>query len=251
MNDYLTFWPVTLRGGMLRKSSKSSADEQNDRHAKLTYTYIGAHGEKSVTPHVRVYADLDREKFNMRERGVSNLSSYRLKMGAMFMGHPNLTGRADIGYRYRKWDFFANLRSAVLTDNNTAIYAHADAKYRLYETPCLLLTVGGNVEYESWNETRDTYYSPKDQSRLGVEIDGRYWLCRDPEVWGQPSSYIDFGLSVYRDRFSNMGQKVYFGFNHDYSTRFSVFARADFNRESYYNEVKLFAGLTYRFGGCK
>ncbi len=321
MRDYLVDSPVTLRLGLLRKSSKRSENSSQDRQAKLTYTYLGLHAERSFSDFWRLYADADREKWNMREAGVSDLNSYRFKLGGIFMGHPNLRFQGDLGYRWyvgsdqgirgthapvddqwlynlraemveiggrplnlgifsgrrehydnyrnayddlyaydfgvdahyrwRKWNFNAELVSSVLTDSNTRLYFHGDAKYRLYESECMLITVGGNVEYENWVDYSPTYYSPGDVYKYGVDIDGRYYFCRNPEVWGATSSYIDFGLSIYRDRFSSTGQKFYLGINHDYSQRLTAFARLDFNRESYYNEVKLLAGLTYKFGGCE
>lgn len=318
---YLEETPVTLRMGTLRKFSKHTEDSAYDRRAKLTYTYLGLHAERSFSEFWRLYSDVDREKWAMREPGIDDVNSYRLKLGGIFMGHPNLRFQGDLGYRWftgsdknvlgrregvddqwlynlraemielggealnvgifsgrrehydnyqnvyddlyaydfgvdvhyrwRKWNFNAELVSSILTDTNSRFYFHGDAKYRLIESPCLLLTVGGNIEYESWNRTADTYYSPKDMYKFGVDIDGRYFFCRDPEVWGGTQSYIDFGLSIYRDRFDSNGQKFYLGVSHDYGRRLSAFARLDFTRESYYNEVKLLAGLTYKFGGCE
>lgn len=318
---YLTTRPVEMHWGLLRKSSKETEDEVNDRRAKLTYSYFGFHGEQSINPYWRVYADADREHWNMRESGVSNAISYRFRAGAMSEGNPNLRFKGDLGYRWfigsdkqvlderrgiddqwlynlrgelielgrmplnigffsgrrehydnynnvyddlyaydfgidahyarRKWDFNLELVGSTLTDTNSRFFTHVDGKYRLYETPCMLMTVGGNIEYESFRETMPTYYSPRDMYKYGVDIDGRYYFCRDPETWGSTQSYLDFGMSFYRDRFKSNGQKFYLGVSHDYSRRFSAFARVDFTKESYYNEVKLLAGLTYKFGGCE
>ncbi len=326
MNFYLSTWPITLRGGYLRKTSiqgeitDENFDEQ-DRKAKLTYTYIGLHGEKSLGDFWRAYADLDRESWNLREEDVDNPASYRFRLGGIFEGNPFITFKGDLGfrwftgsekqvkderrsidnqwlynvsaemkeiagsnlnlllfsdrrehydnyfnvydnlyaydfgliphYRYRKWDFQGELVSSVLTDANTRLYAHADAKYRLYETPCMLITLGGNIEYETWNDQKPTYYSPKDMYKYGVDFDGRYYYCRDPEVWNSCEGYVDFGLSIYRDRYGSTGQKFYAGIKHDYTRRLSAFARVDLTRETYYSEIKLLAGLTYAFGGCK
>ncbi|MCC8166319.1 MAG: hypothetical protein LIQ31_09245 [Planctomycetes bacterium] len=141
--------------------------------------------------------------------------------------------------------------SSILSDSNTRLFGHVDAKYRLYETPCFLLTLGGNIEYENWQHNRDTYYSPQDMYKYGVDLDGRYYFCRNPEVWGGCESSIDFGVSFFRDRFGSTGQKLYLGASHDYNRKLSAYARLDFNRESYYNELRLTAGVTYAFGGCE
>ncbi len=324
MNFYLSTWPITMHWGYLRKTSVEGADmniEDQDRKAKLSYSYFGFHGEKSLGDFWRAYADLDRESWGMREEGVDDPASYRFRLGGVFEGNPFITFKGDLGfrwftgsekqvlderrtldnqwlynvsaemkeiagsnlslllfsdrrehydnyrnvydnlyaydfgliphYRYRKWDFHGELVTSVLTDANTRLYGHLDAKYRLYETPCMLITIGGNIEYETWNYQKPTYYSPKDMYKYGVDFDGRYYYCRDPEVWNSCEGYVDFGLSIYRDRYGSTGQKFYAGIKHDYTRRLSAFARVDLTRETYYSEIKLLAGLTYAFGGCK
>lgn len=323
MNEYLTTTPVSLRAGYLRKTSDRTDNEEQDRQANLAYSWLGIHGEKQWDDNIRFTGDMMRERFDMREGGVPNLSATTFKLGAMYMGHPTMSARGEIGYRWfgskkrwwdndgdnhkvkdqflydirgdllevggmalnlgaysrrrehydnwqnaysnlyaydfgidghyrvKKWDFLGFMQGTVLSDSNSRYNINATAKYRLVETPKTLIMVGGNVEYEDWQYTKPEYFSPQSYYKYGLDLDMRYYICRDPELWNGCETYVDFGLSVFRDRFSSMGQKFFVGVHHDYNRRLSLYARADYNKESYYDEVKLYDGIDYKFGGCK
>ncbi len=311
MNQYLTSYPVMLRGGILRKKSEVSDRPEQDRQANIAYRYFGLHGEGSYDYNWRIHADLDKEYWDVKTAGIDDVSATKLRLGAKYEGNPDLWAWGELGYRWfkkgsvddqivydlrgemrelgnmpltvgvfsrrreqydnwmnvydglyavdfgvdatyrwKKWDFFGKLQGTVMNDNNSMFNLVTMARYRLMETPCFVLEVGPDFEIEDWKYNRPEYYSPQNMWKAGVAIDGRYYVCRDPEVWGSPSSYVDFGLMMYRDRFSSFGQKMFLGFNHDYSTRLSLFARLDYTHESYYDEFKLFGGLQYKFGGC-
>ncbi len=315
MDEYLTTYPVQLRGGYLRKKSEESDNPEQDRQANLSYKWIGVHGEGSYGYNWRIGADFDREYFGMHSGQAQDVKASRLKGSVTYEGDPSLWGRAELGYRWfnnsdrsdlkdqvlydvrgelrelgnmalnlgvytrrrehydnwmnvydnlyaydfgvdatyrwKKWDFSGRLQGTVLTDNNSAFNAMAMARYRLIETPCTMLELGPDVEYTDWKYNRPEYFSPQDYWQMGFAIDGRSYLCRDPEVWGGPATWIDYGLMFYRDRFGSFGQKMFLGFNHDFSTKFSVFGRVDYSHESYYDELKLFGGMQYKFGGCE
>lgn len=313
-NEYLTSYPVDVHFGYQKKTSeKDDNHPDRDRQAKLTYKWMGIHGEGSLGPNWRVGADFDREFFDMRTDGVKNVNADRLKASAIHEGNPNLWARGELGYRrfrdgkgvddqvlynvraelrelggmplnvgvftrrgehydnwqnvydnlyaydfgvdavyrYKKWDFEGRLQGKVLTDNNSQFNFASKVQYRLFESPCLMMQVGGDFEYQDWKYTRPKYYSPQDMYQYGISVDGRYYLCRDPETWGGPETYIDFELSMYLDRYRNFGHKMAIGFNHDWSTKFSTFARAGYTKESYYKEFNLYGGLQYKFGGCE
>ena len=157
----------------------------------------------------------------------------------------------DANYAYRKWDFNAVLKTAILTDGNYNLDFLLNTKYRLIETPIFELGLGPNVGYLDYKYEKPTYWSPQDFQRLGFSVVGRNYICRDPEVWNSPLTYIDYGYMISVDSNSGLSHKFYLGFNRDFSSRLSLFARADFIKENYYTEFKLFGGLEYKFGGCE
>lgn len=158
---------------------------------------------------------------------------------------------ADWFYRWGKWETDGYVKAVSLSDSNTIIEGDAHARYRLIDTDKLLLMAGANVGYQDFEYERSTYWSPDGYTKYGLTLDGRYYWCRDPEVWGSPESYVDFGLSVYRDNEDNTGHKLWLGVNHDYGKRLSLFANLTWTKESYYKELGLFGGLSYKFGGCE
>lgn len=157
----------------------------------------------------------------------------------------------DGHYRYRKWDFLGFAKTSILTDDNHNFNIGGNVRYRLIEDPMFEFQLDGDVEYMNWRYTKDTYWSPKDYTKAGIGFVGRSYICREPEIWGAPETYFDFGYSVSYDRTSSLGHKFFLGVNRDYNKRLSMYARAEYTRESYYNELGLNAGLEYKFGGCE
>lgn len=312
MNNYLNSVPVTARAGMLRKSSSTAPDAQQDRLANMGYYWAGLHGEKSLGYDWRLHSDLDYEKFDLRTPGMRDVNAQRLKMGLSYFGNPVWRGSGEIGYRwfgsngpknqwvynvraeadelgnmplqliltsgrneyydnylnfyddmystsfgaegiyrYKRWDFNGFLKTSILTDDNYNVNVGGGAKYRIYDEDRFRLAGGPFAEYLSWRYNRPTYFSPNDYGKVGIGISGRSYLSGPSETWGDPASYLDFGYSLYLDNKSSVGHRFSLGFNHDFGRKFSAFAKADYARETYYNELSLFGGLTYSFGGCE